>query len=315
MDDPVTLYLQSLDSNHSIDNISRVLARFVQRFTKSPQASMYDMPWSELTYRELSDYRQELIKQDKAPDTVSTYLSYIKGVMRIAATVSTIDPNKRIPHSTYVEVAQNIKPPKRSGELANRYIPLDEFHMMMETTDEDTPTAKRDKALLHILYGCGLRRSELVELQYPDSINWQAQHIVVKGKGNKRRHVPLFSDLEATIEDYLFARGEHRGPLFHRVSKSDRLLLDTSLTSRGVVDIIKRRCIKAGIEVYNAHSFRASFATTHFLMGTDLMTIQNLMGHSSPTTTQRYDLRDAHTSAEAMEKLGERIARRKEKRL
>lgn len=270
---------------------------------------MYDMPWSELTYRDLSDYRHKLVKQGKTPDTIATYISYIKGVLRIAATVSTIEPSKRIPHSTYVEVAQNIKAPKRSGELANRYIPLDEFHMMMDTTDDDTPTAKRDKALLHILYGCGLRRSELTSLQYPDSINWQAQHIVVKGKGNKRRHVPLFSDLEATLEDYLFVRGEHRGPLFHRVSKGDRLLLDTELTSRGVVDIIRRRCIKAGIEVYNAHSFRASFATTHFLMGTDLMTIQNLMGHSSPSTTRRYDLRENQTSAEAMARFGERIAR------
>jgi site-specific recombinase XerD len=308
MDDPVSLYIQSLDSNHSIDNVTRSLTRFARRVTGNEKATIYDIPWPDVTYSRLQEYRLALVKEDKTPDTIATYLSYIKSVMRIAATISTIDPSKRVSHETLVEVAQNLKPPKKSGELANRFIPLDEFKMLMENTLDGTNAGKRDRALLHILYGCGLRRSEIASLKLPDSINWQKQYIVVVGKGNKRRHLPMFQDLETSIEDYLFARGEHPGTLFHPVSKGDKLLTDSSLTDRGIVDIIRRRCAKVGVESYNAHSFRASFATTHFSLGTDLNTIQRLMGHSSPVTTQRYDLRDDNANAAAMNRLGEHLA-------
>lgn len=308
MQDPVSLYIQSLDSNHSIDNITRSLTRFSQRINASKEATMYDIPWPEITYARLQAYRMELVKEGKTPDTIATYLSYLKSVIRVAATMSDVAPEKRVPHSTLVEIAQNLKPPKRSGELVNQYIPLDEFQLLMDSTNDGTNAGKRDRALLHILYGCGLRRSEIAGIRFPDAINWQKQHIVVVGKGNKRRHIPMFPDLETSIEDYLYVRGENPGPLFHPVSKGDKLLQDGALTSRGIVDIIRRRCLKVGIQVLNAHSFRASFATTHFMIGTDLNTIQRLMGHSSPTTTQRYDLRDDSANSAAMNELGSFLA-------
>lgn len=296
---PATIYIRKLDSANSVNSVQRALSGFARWMLVSKSATYLDIPWSKITLERLQEYRHFLITAKKSPDTIATYLSYLKSVIRVAATVTSIHPEHRLPHAVLVEIAQELKPPKRSGQQVNEFIRIDEFKMILNASQDGTTSGKRDSALLHLLYGCGLRRSEVVGLNM-DSVVWERQALKVIGKGNKTRYIPMFSDLESTLEEYLFVRGEHEGPLFYRISRADNLVTSSRLTDAGLVNIVKRRCAKAGLSFINLHSFRASFATIHFTIGTDLFTIQNLMGHSSPTTTKRYDIRDEQAGADAM---------------
>ncbi|MEE8123064.1 MAG: tyrosine recombinase XerC [Alphaproteobacteria bacterium] len=148
--------------------------------------------------------------------------------------------------------------------------------------------AKRDAALFTLLYGCGLRLGEALNLDRKEAP--RSDSIVITGKGRKQRMVPVLPLVIAAIEDYLAVcpyRLEPDGPLF--VGKQGRRL------AAGVVQQ-RMREIRAALglpETATPHALRHSFATHLLANGGDLRTIQELLGHASLSTTQRYTEVDA----------------------
>ncbi len=148
--------------------------------------------------------------------------------------------------------------------------------------------AKRDAALFTLLYGCGLRLGEALNLDRKETP--RSDSIVITGKGRKQRMVPVLPLVIAAIEDYLAVcpyRLEPDGPLF--VGKQGRRL------AAGVVQQ-RMREIRAALglpETATPHALRHSFATHLLANGGDLRTIQELLGHASLSTTQRYTEVDA----------------------
>lgn len=147
----------------------------------------------------------------------------------------------------------------------------------------ERPMAERDLALFELLYGCGLRISELVGLNVSDfdlSEGW----VRVRGKGKKERQVPVPSFAMAALRRWLEARRPNEGELAVFVNwRGGRL------TDRGALGIVKMYSIAlAGDSALHPHSLRHAYATHLLSAGADLRAIQELLGHASLSTTQKY---------------------------
>jgi integrase/recombinase XerC len=145
----------------------------------------------------------------------------------------------------------------------------------------ERPHPARDLAILELLYGCGIRVSELVGLNL-DDLDRTERWLRVRGKGRKERQVPFGGKAAAALERYLSQRSSRETALFlnHRGGR---------LTDRGVRGIIKLYAtLIAGDSSIHPHSFRHAFATHLLSDGADLRSIQELLGHARLSTTQKY---------------------------
>lgn len=175
----------------------------------------------------------------------------------------------------------------RLGQHLPEVLTLDEIDRMVAEID-DSLLGIRNRAIIETLYGCGLRVSELVGLKisqlYPDE-----QYLIIEGKGNKQRLVPVSPVALHWIERY---RREVRDNLVIRRGDDDILFLNrrgAHLTRVMVFYIIKQLCQRAGIrKTVSPHTLRHSFATHLLEGGANLRAIQQMLGHESITTTQIY---------------------------
>ena len=140
----------------------------------------------------------------------------------------------------------------------------------------------RDRVIFELLYGCGLRVAELVGLDLED-IDWSERWLRVQGKGRKERQVPFGAKAAEALERYLESRAGYNSPallLNHRGAR---------LTPRSVERIVKRYAVLfSGDPSLHPHSFRHAYATHLLTDGADLRAIQELLGHASLSTTQKY---------------------------
>ena len=182
----------------------------------------------------------------------------------------------------------NLLPVRRGRSLPK---PLGEQEMarLLDAIPSDTANDRRDRALLELLYGTGVRVSEAVGISLQD-LDFDEELVRVTGKGSKQRLVPLGTVLRAALVEYLGpgGRGELLGP-----RRSSRLWLNARggpLTRQGVDVIIARRALAAGVprSRVSAHVFRHSCATHMLAHGADVRVVQELLGHASIATTQVY---------------------------
>jgi integrase/recombinase XerC len=154
---------------------------------------------------------------------------------------------------------------------------------------------ERDRVIFELLYGCGIRNSELVGLNM-DSVKWGDDAILVRGKGKKERLVPLGDEAAIALRAYLLARTErlmaagkggmvHEGPLVTNL----RMRGDCRLTTRSVGRIVKAIALSRGLAAdVHPHTLRHAFGTHMLEEGADLRAIQEMLGHERLSTTQRY---------------------------
>ena len=179
--------------------------------------------------------------------------------------------------------------PKRRVSLPN-VVNVDDCFALLDAPSARTAAGLRDRCALELLYGAGLRVSELVQL---DPADVHESVVRVRGKGNKEREVPLVSKARVALDAYLARRHELR-------PSCDALLLNRRggrLTARSVARHLARYAQIAGARRHvHPHALRHSFATHLLDMGADLRGIQELLGHASLSTTQRY----THVSSERL---------------
>ncbi len=196
--------------------------------------------------------------------------------------------------------------PKRPKRLPHVLDPQT-LDSLLRAPDTSTPQGLRDRAMLELLYGAGLRISELVSLDV-GQLNLEEAVVVVRGKGSKER-LAVFGNPAADAVDAYLAEG--RPKLADRPNPA--LFLNRfggRLTARSIQTIIKRHALKAGIaQEVHPHLLRHSFATHLLDGGADIRIVQDLLGHSSANTTQIYthvsQARQAEVSARAWEKVAE----------
>jgi integrase/recombinase XerC len=174
-----------------------------------------------------------------------------------------------------------------------KFLTIDETFSLMNAPEGDTFKATRDKSVIELLYSSGLRVSELTYLDISD-LDIKESLVRVKGKGKKERITPVGSNAMTAIKNYLPERISLK-------KKSQALFLNNRggrLTQRSVRRILLQYCRTAGLKGYpSPHTLRHTFATHLLHGGADLRAIQELLGHSSLSTTQRYTHVDiAHLS-------------------
>lgn len=164
---------------------------------------------------------------------------------------------------------------------------VEEIDRILASIDLTTAEGQRNRAMLEVLYSCGLRVSELVSLRIPD-IYPNEEFIRVEGKGSKQRLVPISRTALREIQNYLYYRGEQ----VVKRGAEDILFLNrrgAPLTRVMVFLIIKRQAELAGIHKnISPHTFRHSFATHLLEGGANLRAIQEMLGHEKITTTEIY---------------------------
>ena len=164
---------------------------------------------------------------------------------------------------------------------------VDEVDRMVESFDLSQPEDRRNRAIIETLYGCGLRVSELVGLRISD-LYLTDGYIIVEGKGEKRRLVPISQNAIREINLYM----EDRRELDIKRGSEDILFLNrrgAKLTRVMVYYIVKRACERCGIrKQVSPHTLRHTFATHLLEGGANLRAIQQMLGHESITTTEIY---------------------------
>ncbi len=161
----------------------------------------------------------------------------------------------------------------------------------VEETRPETAWVERDRVILELLYGCGIRNAELVGLDLED-IQWSNECLLVRGKGRKERYVPLGDAAAAAIRAYLPSRTEKLRAAKHATEAlllNARLRGNGRLTTRSVGRIVKQLAIANGLAAdVHPHTLRHAFGTHMLEEGADLRAIQEILGHARLSTTQRY---------------------------
>ena len=179
-------------------------------------------------------------------------------------------------------------PSPRMGQHLPQVLTLNEIDRMIACIDLSHPQGQRNRAIIEVLYGCGLRVSELVELRM-SQIFEQEEYIQVVGKGNKQRLVPISQEALTQINLYLEQTRSNQGATR---GCEDILFLNrrgNKLTRVMIFYIVKELCELAGIrKTVSPHTLRHSFATHLLEGGANLRAIQQMLGHESIETTEIY---------------------------
>jgi integrase/recombinase XerC len=176
------------------------------------------------------------------------------------------------------------------GKYIPTYLPVDEMFRLLERPDTARPLGKRDRAILEVLYSCGIRVSELSGLDV-GGVDSKQRLVRVLGKGNKERIVPIGREALKALDDYLEATlplrkktyaDARKGPLFMN-ARGGRL------TTRSVGKLVKKYGREGSLALdISPHALRHTFATHLLDGGADLRAVQELLGHVSLSTTQKY---------------------------
>ena len=179
-------------------------------------------------------------------------------------------------------------PTPRIGRHLPEVLTVDEIDRMIDCIDMSKPEGQRNRAIIETLYGCGLRVTELVTLQL-SQLFLEERYVIIQGKGNKQRLVPISPVAIEQIALYLEQTRSHQ---VAKRGSEDILFLNrrgAMLTRQMIFHIVKQLCELAGIrKVISPHTLRHSFATHLLEGGANLRAIQQMLGHESITTTEIY---------------------------
>ena len=230
-----------------------------------------------ISYGHLQEFLYQVSKINYSERTQARWISSIKGFFSFLLEDELREDNP----SALLET------PKLGLYLPDT-LSLEEIEKLISATDENTDLAKRNRCMIEVLYGCGLRVSELTELQI-SNINFKENYLKIQGKGDKVRFVPLADYTADFIKNYI---NNIRSKQKINPKYSDILFLNSRgvQSSRQMVFLIIKEIVrKAGIQKnISPHTFRHSFATHLLQNGADLRFIQEMLGHSSITTTEIY---------------------------
>ena len=271
----------------------------------------------------LTDYHNYLMLERRmSPNTVTSYVHDVRGFLEatglapssvtpqdITDYMGTVNLSKRSSARLLSSLRSFFDWCVQEGEIKDnpcdrvespklgKYLPavlsVDEVTAILESVDLRAPYGKRDRAILEVLYGCGLRVSEAAALRI-SHINFEEGFVDVIGKGDKQRLVPLGEMAADAIQAYLQDR-----PLPSARAYEDILFLNRfgkPLSRVSIFNMVKKQAVIAGIQKeISPHTFRHSFATHLIENGADLRIVQEMLGHESILTTEIYTHIDTST--------------------
>jgi integrase/recombinase XerD len=242
--------------------------------------------------------RRDTSALDAGPADVADFLAELAagGVDRPPASTATIHRKTACLRSFYRHVRREglrdsdptatVSPPRRSRKLPH-VLTRGEIDRLLSQPGGTEPAALRDRALLELLYACGLRASEAIGLELPD-VDLEERVLRARGKGSKERVVPIGQAAVQALRIYL----ERGRPGLVKGSAETRVFVNFrggALTRQGLYKIVRRHALTAGLaDRMSPHTLRHTFATHLLAGGCDLRSVQEMLGHADVSTTQLY---------------------------
>ena len=274
---PVTAFLRHLEvekhaSPHTLGAYGRDLDQWVKFLVESERSATAraDALVVGATMRDVRAWLAVLHARGLDAVSVARKLAAVRSLYRFLARRGVVLRNP----------GRDVRPPRPARKLVT-FLPTDEAAAVVDARALGGDARARDVAILEMLYATGLRVSELTGLDV-DAIDREARTVRVLGKGSKERMVPYGAPAARALEAYLGPRATNRGPVFVN-ARGGRL------TARSIHTIVRRAARAAGVtRRVSPHTLRHTFATHLLDRGADLRVIQELLGHSRLSTTQRY---------------------------
>jgi integrase/recombinase XerD len=239
---------------------------------------------------DLVDHLEAVRRAGRSARTLARKLAAIRGLYRFAREID----------RTREDPAGLIETPRLPRRLP-RALSRADARAVVEGVGGTGLVAVRDRAIMEILYGSGLRASELVGLR-PGDVDLQAQFLVCRGKGDRQRLVPIGGEARKTLGDYLVQARPHlvkdRDPGTLFVGRAGR-----ALTRQGLWAMVRTRARATGVRHAFPHALRHSFASHLLEGGADLRSVQALLGHADIGTTEIY----THLPTDAVRRLYRRF--------
>ena len=278
-------------SQHTVMAYQRDLHQFFASITGEedfdPEEHLTQINLSDITPLQIKGFLSDLSGKGLDPRSINRKLSAVRGFFKFCLAQEMIEEN---PAAGIKGLKQAIRQP--------RFLPHDEMDLLLDGAEYNT----RDRAILEILYSTGIRVSSLVGLNIGD-YDRNLRLLRIRAKGNKEQLVPLGEPAAQALDNYLDEEDQidPDAPIFLN-------RLGTRLTARSVQRLCKKMGLQLGIGKVTPHTLRHSFATHLLDGGADLRSIQELLGHESLKTTQKYThvtfrrLQEAYTAAHPLAK-------------
>jgi integrase/recombinase XerC len=267
-------------SQNTLRSYEGDLLQFLSYLTLQGDLPSASIDWKDINPLLIRSYLCELISKGNMKSSVARKLASLRTFFKYLLRQGKIVFNP----------AQRVASPKLPRKLSS-FLSADEATALLESADAPTPQGLRDRSILEVFYGGGIRLSELVGLDLSD-LDMEAGLIRVLGKGGKERVVPIGSYAISALREYLARRDEFFPPAKKGERGETAVFLNrwgSRLSGRSVSQIVLKYLRKSGVSHHiTPHSLRHSFATHLLDGGADLRAIQELLGHARLSTTQRY---------------------------
>lgn len=280
----INLVLDSLTSENSKRAYGKALNDFMSWYQREPTTG--------LTKATVQQYRTLLQNSGAAPSTVNLRLSAIRKLAQEAADNGLVD-------QSMASSISRVKGVKSQGVRAGNWLTKEQAQDLLDIPDCKTIKGLRDRAILAVFLGAGLRRSEVSKLSFDHIQQREGRWVFVDliGKGNRIRTIPIPSWMKSAIDEWVNAAGISAPGLIFRPIHKGRFINGSGMTSQAIQDVVKLYSRRLEF-VLSAHDLRRTFAKLAHKGGSGLDQIQLSLGHASIKTTERYlgitqDLTDA----------------------
>ena len=278
---PALVYLAGKPSAVGRRGLQRSLDRAAGILSGGLATSALVVDWARVRYQHVAALRAVLLDDGAKPNTINHVLAAVRGTVKEAWRLGLIDAETK-------ERVMDVSNVKASTLPAGRHVDAGEVAALFRACRSDTPVGARDAAMLALLYGCGLRRSEAVAVQLDD---YDDGCVTIRsGKGRKDRVVFCPGGGREAIDAWIARRGSWPGALLSPVAKGGKVQ-QRAMTDQAVPLRLRFLSRRANVREFSPHDLRRSFVGELLDAGADISAVQGLAGHANTSTTQLYDRR------------------------
>ena len=274
LDQIKALVIDGLSSKHSKTAYAHAIEDFITWYRGSGHNAV--------TKAAVNAYKAHLQNNtDYSPSTINLRLSAIRRLAKEAADNGVIG-------EVYANGIANVKGVTKEGVRSGNWLTLEQAQSLINTPDRTRLKGMRDRAILAVMIGCGLRRSEVAGLQFSHIQQRDGRWVIIDllGKRNRLRSVPVPNWAKAAIDEWAVTANIHEGYIFRPVNKGDSIQGE-KLTSQAIQNTVKQYAAACGYELA-AHDLRRTFAQLARKAYAPIDQIQLTLGHKSVQTTELY---------------------------
>ena len=310
---PFESYVMQLRSANSRDTMRRSLEIVAGVLVDAPVqggrkvADPNAVPWSRIGYQDVLACQSYLAECGRySASTVNLFMAGLRGVLKQCWRLGLVDSDTMMRAVDVPSLPAQAGNQDDDATMAGRRLEPGEIEGVAEALSKDkSPHGIRDGALFAVMYLSAARRAEVAGLMI-DDLDLRAPSITVRhGKGGRSRTCYMHHDVRKPIRRWLAFRGHGAGPLLLPLGRAGQLPDPfRPMTVQSIFGACRRWARLAGIDDFSPHDLRRSWCTAALEAGADTHVVQRQMGHSSPTTTSRYDRRDARAQKKAVRLVG-----------